>query len=1009
MNLRLHVASVARLRQTASAWLRLSFAGQSLLACWVGGLLAYSLPLDQWLDRRHDLQATLLAPPRPADAALVVDVDEASVQRLGPWPLRRDAYVPSGQWLLANGARTVVFGILLVDSRDGDRAFASWLATAPAPVLLSARSVGGDGEVKPALAAPQGCLAQTWPAWQLPPWARADALSPRVPINRVGALSLPLDDDAVLRRWPLWQQAGSLTLPLLPLAAWMAVHPEAAAGLHCVGTGDDAAVVAPNGQRWPVDAEHRLQPWLHRAGSSPPPLALWTLNDAARGRLLPGQADALAQLVRGRVVFIGSSAALGDQVLSAQGPQSVTAMLAGTFDALSHNHVLTPPRLAVDLALLAAAWLPWWLGRRWHAKHPGQRVAAEWVGIAVAVLLVLLMDTALVAWGHQLNHVGWPLAMLAAAAVLALWRGARQNHAERLLLRQAHVEAEAANEVKSEFLAHMSHEIRTPLHALLGAAEVLSKTKLDASQSGYVAMFQSAGEDLLQILNDLLDLSKAEAGLLRPEREPFSLTRVVAAQVMLFEATAMRKQLGLRVDSEANLPDKVCGDANRLAQVLRNLLSNAIKFTSEGSVTLLVRHANDRSCLRFEVRDTGIGVPADQVSKLFSPYVQAGAKAVQRHGGTGLGLAISRRLTEAMGGRIGVHSRNGQGSNFYFELPLLAPPPPKGVDASRAVAQPGAGIAGLAPATGKRSASQPTTRPWRVLLADDNAQALLLVQAHLEGLFVAVDAADGSRSGGARLVRIDTVQDGAAALRRFEANGYDMVLMDLQMPVLDGRAAATAMRGHERQRTRPRAWLVALSGEADAARVASARAAGFDTHLAKPYSRAQLCAALGLAPAGQAGSHALHSTDDDSARSPLGLISQLPDSDLPDALDRLGSPVLYRQALNVAADPLLNFEQRLGQVLDSWPYDLAKAQRLAHDLRSIAATLGLAGLAADARELEVRVAETSPHVRPVDDPALSLARHAVVQRLVGVREVFRGQARGGLGAGQDPGRQTPAD
>jgi len=992
------------------------------LAAWavavvLGGALAAWWPLDDWLAGRQDALLRWAAPTPPADAALVLDIDERSVARMGPWPLRRDAYLPAARWLEAAGARALVVGTLLVDPRPGDEAFARWLAEARMPVLMGARSLSGDGEGRPPQATPPGCRAGSWPAWQLPLWAR-ESPAPVLPIQRVGALSMPLDEDGVLRHWPAWQRAGELSLPALPLAVWQALHPQAGA-LHCETGADGPWLRSARGPAWPLDQAHRLRPWLAPLPAGGPPLSLVQLDDAAAGRLSVPQTRALAERVRGRVLFIGSSALQSNEVLGPGGAADATVLLAATYDALAQGRVLAPPRPAATLALLALGLLPVLAGLRRRAT-PGRVLAA----VAGAVALLLAADAALLLRGQQLVAIGWPLAMLASLAGLALWQGWRRAAAERARLQQARLEAELASRVKSEFLAHVSHEIRTPLHALLGSADLLAATALDARQARLVQLFQGAGQELLMMLGDLLDLSKAEAGLLTLSPQPFSLPRLVAGQVLMFEARAQQKGLSLRVESDPDLPDTVIGDAGRLAQVLRNLLSNAVKFTSVGGVTLAVQAVDGGRQIRFEVRDTGVGIAPERAARLFEPYVQASERTQAQYGGTGLGLAISRRLVQAMGGRLTLDSREGLGATFRVELPLpVTSARPQAVPSATpgggvggpssllpgggGAAAGGVGLAGLGAATAAAAAAARWTgrgargaAPLRLLLADDSPHALLLAQTYLDG---AVPAP------GASPVLVETVHDGAAALRRHELVGHDIVLMDLQMPVLGGAEAARRMRAAEQRGGRPPALLVALSGDADPDAEAQARAAGFDVCLGKPCTRAALLAALGLqAPlAGAAPGSARGPAEPPAAEAAaLARISELPDSDLGEALDRLGSARLYRQVLEAATGPLMHFDARLAQALDTVPCDLELAHRLAHDLGSIAATLGLPGLAADARRLEQQLAVT---VTPTEDRALDGARRAVAQRLVGVREVLRASvAAAAGGAAAEAGARAPA-
>jgi signal transduction histidine kinase/CheY-like chemotaxis protein/HPt (histidine-containing phosphotransfer) domain-containing protein len=970
----------------APAW---RAAGQALLAVVLGLVLAQQLPLAGWLTGWQDAQLARWAPPAPADAALVVDIDEPSLQRLGAWPLPRSTYLPVADWLQAAGARALAFNMLLADGRDDDAAVDAWLRRSSLPVVMAARALGEGGALQPALALPPGCAAWPVSGWQLPLWARrsaADDQPPALPIQRVGAHSLPIDPDGTLRRWPLWQQAGELALPVLPLAAWQAVNPQAAAVLACAPAAAAAQAGLGLGDRGTV------QPMLARPATQAAAVPLALLVDAAAGRLGDAQVAQLAARVRGRVVFIGSSAVQGDQVLTPLGVLPATPTLAAAYDALSHGQMLRPARQGTDLALLAVALLPLLAGLR----RPSPRPLAELAWIAAAVALVLLFSESLVAGAATASHLAPPLAVLAVWAAAVLLMAACRVRDERQRLQAARARAELAGRIKDDVLAHVGHEIRTPLNALLGAADLLAGTRLDSSQARHVGLFRGAGQELMQMLNDLLDLSKIEAGLLTVERRPFSLSRLVAAQVMLFEARAQQKGLQLRVEVLPDLPEVVLGDRLRLAQVLRNLLSNAVKFTSVGSVTLAVGRAGDGQQIRFEVRDTGIGVPGDRAEAIFAPYTQAAADTSQRYGGTGLGLTIARRLVQAMGGRIGLSSREGLGSNFHIELPLP-------VTAAPAQDPPGPDplllAADLAPDPTAAPALRLRLPAWPVLLVDDSPLNVMLAQAYLEGTGV----------------RVDVVHDGAAAVRRFEAERHPVVLMDLQMPVLDGLEAARQMRAIEQRRPRAApALLVALTGRTDDHHVDDARGAGFDVHLGKPVPRQQLLAVLaqhasargeaqssgsghsgnsaGDTPTSPASSSGVATTVSGlpapapAARSPrLKALSQLPDSDPATALERLGGAAMYDRVLDAAGQAMQQFSPKLVQALDAVPCDLPRAQRLAHDLKSLAATLGLNGLAADAQALEMVLDAT---VAPTSDPAVVAARAGVAARLQALHSVL---------------------
>ncbi len=368
--------------------------------------------------------------------------------------------------------------------------------------------------------------------------------------------------------------------------------------------------------------------------------------------------------------------------------------------------------------------------------------------------------------------------------------------------------AEAASRAKSAVLANMSHEIRTPLHAIIGLTTLMRDDAATSTDRERLDKVGAAAEHLLGVLNDVLDLSKIEAGKLDLRPAPFSLRDAVRATLGLVRDAAAARGLALheRVGVE---PDRRLGDRLRIGQVLLNLVGNAVKFTPAGAVEVVVGEAEGGAGVRFEVRDTGIGVePADR-ARLFADFEQGDTSVSRRYGGTGLGLAISRRLVEHMGGRIGHAPREGGGSVFWFELPLPAAPAavvPASVPA--------------APPSGPRPA-----RGERVLVVEDNAVNQEVARASLERMGLAVDVA----------------ASGAEAVARAREADYDLILMDLQMPGMDGFEATRAIRGLTRHVHTPVVAMTANAFDEDRQRC---REAGMDDYLVKPVAYPVLQAAV---------------------------------------------------------------------------------------------------------------------------------------------------------------------
>jgi signal transduction histidine kinase len=378
----------------------------------------------------------------------------------------------------------------------------------------------------------------------------------------------------------------------------------------------------------------------------------------------------------------------------------------------------------------------------------------------------------------------------------------RVVHERTRALEQALTVVEESLRAKGEFLAVISHEIRTPMNEVLGMAQLLLMTQLTEEQQGYAETIRSSGEILLALINDILDLSKMESGKVTLDARPVNVRAVVNEVTQLLSGQAQEKKLALRSLVAPEVPAWFRGDATRLKQIFLNLVGNAIKFTHKGSVRVEVVTMDNAGWLECRVKDTGIGIPPDRVGRLFEKFSQVDSSITRRYGGTGLGLAICKRLVEGMGGNITVESKHYQGTTFTFRIPAIPS------EAPREVRPP--------PQAGPRRVLQA-----RILLVEDNPVNQMLAMSMLQKLGASADLA----------------KDGAEAVEKATAGAYDLILMDLQMPRMDGLTATRAIRatGGIRQ---PR--IVALTANAMDSDREACVAAGMDDFLSKPFQASEL-------------------------------------------------------------------------------------------------------------------------------------------------------------------------
>jgi len=732
----------------------------------------------------------------------VVDIDDRSIdaleEQLGPWPFDRDVYARANRFLSASGAKAVGYHLTLTESRPGDEALATTLddrivlgaMAFPVPTFEAASpSDRLARESLRLLGATDRWPAQEWRAVRLPS-SRIDRGRP----GRVGIVNHRQDDDGTVRRLGMLHAWGPHLLPSLPLATLLA------------GTGFG-----------PMNFEHGH---LKLAGGEIPldgqgealvrfPAEARGLNVVAFHALLAAAEEAepaqtqVADAVRGRLVLIGRLVPpAGDYLQTPVGLMSGLELAAFGLAALKSGQVLEPARWWIDALLVGAALVfPVLLVLRGTRATPREFFG----GLAALTIVLFAAGTALFALCQDSNWVfaitaGW----MATALAAAVWFAAAYDERRELELETR--AASEANRLKTEFLNHLTHELRTPLTAIMGFNKINQLTD-DLGKGVRIKNSEVIGRNcqhLLALINNHLDLAKIAAGTLSLAPTPEDPEKLCRDAIDSLRSLADEKRLRVRFVKRTPLPSAILLDAARMRQILINLIGNALKFTQTGSVELVA--AWHVAVLQLEIRDTGPGIPRGALERIFEPFEQADATVAARYGGTGLGLTIAKKLVDLMEGAIDVESEVGVGTTFRVRLPTQAV-----VQPAEAAREPASLAAARQPLAG------------RVLVAEDNEDIRTLVQLQLRRLGLDVTA----------------VGDGFAAVDAAMTERFDVVLMDLEMPIMNGFEAVNVLRTRGYSGT-----IFAFTAYHTGAEAERALDSGCDALVTKPTSVESLRAAL---------------------------------------------------------------------------------------------------------------------------------------------------------------------
>ena len=780
--------------------LLLPLAGLALLALLASRLSLYH-SIDNWVgDRLHKLTAQ----EWHFDDVVAVDIDDESIfilkSQLGSWPYRRDVFALVVDYLDHLDSQAIVFDILFAEPREGDGAFAGVMQRTGKSVLASRAlevPLNHEADYSTVLAAqsqhlhkPDGLPAQAWEDLMLPQ-SQLLGLDP----SRVstGVITVPADDDGVMRRMPLVHEEDGYFIPSMPLAAMLGQAP--GASLHI----DANQVVSFAGHRWPLDQDGYFHLRYPKNTDAFAVVPFYQLVLAALDA--PGYEDVARQL-RQRVVIIGSSASsLGDYTFSPfQGRMAGLGVLSIAYLDLAHDLLLKPKTLSWDLPLLLLGVVVPFLFIYLRQQTTLQIFTIAATGGMSAVLL----SYALMLFDSQMSSLTFVLLLNGLLLTGVMVERYNYLSRERQRLHYEKIAADEANALKSKFLSHVSHELRTPLTAIVGFSQaIIDDDYIDRDErKRRVAIIKQNSHILLELINNLLDKAKIQSGKLALERSPTQVRAMLGDILDSLAPLAGQKGLACEVRFAEGVPDYLCIDNLRLRQIVTNLMGNAIKFTSQGEVDLEVEW--QEGWLTIRVSDSGPGIAGDSLAKVFEAFEQTDSSVARVHGGSGLGLNISLELARLMGGDLAVESQLGVGSTFTLGIPAEASdylPPAQDT-----------------PEPTARLADIPTKK---ILVVDDTRfirdllSMLLNQQGHVVGL----------------------AEDGEQAIAQAREFAPDVILMDIEMPLMDGKEALAVLR----QSGFP-GRIIAMTAHSatdnDMCRF------GFDGQIAKPIDTAQLFAAL---------------------------------------------------------------------------------------------------------------------------------------------------------------------